>query len=641
MALSYMRRHRRWLYGLLWLVIAAFIVFYIPAFLDMGEGQMNAVARVGQRTITMEEFRSRFDQMRLRFQSLYQREMDMRTAKQQGLPEYALQSLVEEILVQEEARRLGVVVEDAAVKTAITTSPEFQRDGKFIGGAEFQRIHELQGISQETTIARVRSGLLRERLESLVTGGVDVTPAEVEREYRRRNEQLRVEYVLADSARFRAQVMPSADDVRARFEAQRESYRFPERRVLSYVVLSEEAQAREVAVTEREITIYYEDHERDYSQPEQACASHILVKVKAGPEDAQGHEDAQARAIAEGLLAQVKKGANLAALAKKSSEDAGSAPNGGDLGCFGRGQMVPEFDQAVFALSPGQTSDLVKSSFGYHIIRLASRQEPQRKPIEQVRPQIEQILRLLAAQERLEEKAAAFARALRSGDSLDKVAQAQALAVQKTEPLARGAAAPPLVPAAVSAAFNLKAGEAQGEPFAGPTGVVFVAVAAIEGTRLPELKEVEERVRQDLVDAGCQAKALELARQVSARARSEGLERAARALGLTRKETPQLVGRGLPLGELGANALLEQAVFGLEPKKISEAVRVAAGYAVVGLIEKKGFDAAAFEKEKAALVESQRTSARQRFFRAFLAQAAERYKVERTDAFRTALGSTQ
>jgi peptidyl-prolyl cis-trans isomerase D len=637
MALSYMRRHKRWLYGFLWIIIAAFIVFYIPAFLDKGEGMQAVVARVGKRKITVDEFRTAYYERLRNYERFSKRRLDLRMAKRMRIPEAVLQSLVESTLIDSEAARLGVTVDDAALKRAVTTLPLFQRNGQFVGAGEVRRFLDSRQMSEEQFLSAMRQDLVKNRLEALITDGIDVTPVEIEREYRRRNEKVRVEYALADSARFRSAVTPSSEEVKAFFEAHRETYRFPERRVASYVLIAQDALAREVAVTERDAQTYYDDNQDDFTQPEQACASHIQVKVKTSPEDSQGHEDAQARSIAQGLLDQIKKGADFAALAKKSSEDPGSAPNGGDLQCFPRGQMPPELDEAIFALSPGQISDLVKTSAGYHIVRLNRMQEQQTTPFAQVRAGIEGLVRREKAEERLEEKVMALGRALNSGDGLSKAAQDLGFAVQKTAPFARGAHADPLTPEAVSAAFELKPGETKREPFSAPKGAVFISLASVEPSRLPELKEVEAQVRADLIESGSLEKALDLARQVSARARGEGLDKAARALGLTRKDTPGLVGRGQALGELGANVLLEQAVFSLDVKKISDPVRVAAGYAVVGMIEKKPFDPAAFEKDKESIADSLRTDARQKVFQAFLAQAAERYGVERTEAFRTAL----
>ena len=139
---------------------------------------------------------------------------------------------------------------------------------------------------------------------------MSVSDAEVEREFRRRNEQVKLEYVLADAARFRAAVQPTEDEIKARFEAKKDAYRIPEKRVVSYVLLDRATLQPQVAVTDRDIELYYQDHREEFRQEEEACASHILVKVKAG-DAGEGHPDAEAQAIAQGLLDQVKAGRRL------------------------------------------------------------------------------------------------------------------------------------------------------------------------------------------------------------------------------------------------------------------------------------------------------------------------------------------
>ena len=168
-----------------------------------------------------------------------------------------------------------------------------------------------------------------------------VSEAEAEREFRRRNEQVKAEYVQVDAAPLPGGVRAHRGRGEGPLRGETDAYRLPEKRVVSYVLLDAEALKPRVTVTDGELEAYYQAHSEEFKQEEQACASHILVKVKAAPEATEGHPDAEARALAQGLLDQVKGGADFAALAKKSSEDQGSAANGGDLGCFARGRMVP------------------------------------------------------------------------------------------------------------------------------------------------------------------------------------------------------------------------------------------------------------------------------------------------------------
>ena len=553
-----------------------------------------------------------------------------------------LESLVSDRLVELEAKRLGVAVSDEAVAHAIVTLPAFQDGGRFVGKDEIRRRLELSGESEEEFESTLRHQIERESLAGLIGAGVQVSDAEVEREFRRRTEQLRLEYVQVDAARYKAAVQPSDEEVKARFEAKREAYKIPEQRVVSYVLLDRAALQPQVAVTDRELEVYYSDHREDFRQQEEACASHILVKVKQG-DAGEGHPDAEAKALAQKLLDQLKAGADFAELAKKSSEDTGSAAQGGDLGCFAPGRMVPEFDEAVFALEPGATSDLVKSSFGYHVIRLVSRKEATVPPLGQLKERIRASVLDKKVVELGDKKASALSDALAHRKSLEEAAKAQGLTVQKSAPFARADMPPGLAsPSLVARVFQMKAGDTEKEGFSLPQGAAFVSLAEVRSARVPELKDVKEKVRADLVDEAAAAKARETAVELKTKAEKLGLEKAAAALSLVRKETPSLTGRGQPLGDLGTGLALEEAAFALPEKALSEPVRTASGWAVLRVLEKKPFDAAEFARQKAQLRFGLRQQHQSELFRSFLIAARDRYEISRNAAaYRRALGQDQ
>jgi peptidyl-prolyl cis-trans isomerase D len=643
MALALMRRHRRWLYIFLWLVIAAFIILYIPALTTEGQGTPGeTVVSVGGLPVSVGEFQRTYYRQRQIYDRLYQGRLDENMLRQLGLEEQVFEGLVSDRLVELEAKRLGVSVSDEALARAIATSPEFQDDGRFIGTAEIRRRLELQGLSEEEFERSLRRQLLRQSLESLLGASVPVSDAEVEREFRRRTEQVKLEYVLADAARFEAGVQPAESEIAARFEAKQDAYGIPEKRVVSYVLLDRATLQPQVAVTDRDLELHYQDHREEFRQEEEACASHVLVKVKAG-EAGEGHPEAEARAIAQGLLDQVKGGADFAALARAKSEDQGSAPNGGDLGCFPPGRMVPEFDDAVFALQPGQVSDLVKTSFGYHVIRLASWRESTVLPLAQVKERIRASVTETKVRNLGEQKAQAMAEALARGQSLDEAAKGQGLAVQKSAPFARGETPGVLAsPVLVARVFEMKPGEAEKEGFALPQGAAFVSLLEVQPARTPTLAEVRDKVRADLVSEAAFAKARAAAADVKAKAERLGLEKAAAAAGLVRKETPALAGRGQALGDLGTGAALEEAAFSLPEKTTSEPVRATAGWAVLRVLEKKPFDPAELERQKVAIAASLRQQKQQELFRAFVVAARDRYQIARdAKAYRRALGQEE
>jgi peptidyl-prolyl cis-trans isomerase D len=644
MALALMRRHRRWLYVFLWLVILAFIILYIPAFQKGQEAGTpgETVVSVGGLPISVGEMQRAYQRQRQVYERMYQGRLNEAMLRQLGLEQQVLDSLVADRLVELEAKRLGITVSDDAVARAIASAPEFQDNGRFIGTDEIRRRLDLQGMSEEQFADSLRRQLLRDGLQHLVASAGAVSDGEVDRELVRRSEQVKLEYVLADAARFRAQSQPSDAEVQARFQAKKDAYRIAEKRVVSYVLLDREALRPKVVVSDRDGELYYQDHREEFRQEEEACASHILVKLKQA-EAGEGHPEAEAQKIAQGLLEQVKAGGDFAALAKKSSEDPGTAQNGGDLGCFGPGRMKPQFDDAVFAMQPGQISDPVKTSLGYHIIRLASRKEATVLPLAQVKERIRAAVLDRKLSELGEQKAQALSEALSHGKALGDAAKVEGLTVQTSAPFARGETPPALAsPTLVARVFEMKKGQTEKEGFSLPQGAAFISLSDVQPARAAELKDVRDKVKADLVEERALDEARALASGVKAKAESAGLDKAAAAAGLVRKETPQLTGRGQPLGDLGTGKLLEDAAFALPEKTLSDPVRTGSGWALLRVLEKKTADAADLARQRPQVGASLRERKRSELFRAFLASARERYTITRNaKAYRRALGERE
>jgi peptidyl-prolyl cis-trans isomerase D len=630
MALGYMRRHRRWLYGFLWLVIAAFIILYIPAFQGAGAGGSGAaLARVGRAPITVGEFqRAYLAQLRV-YRQLYQGRLDEAQLKSLGLGERVFQDLVAERLIRLEAERLGLSVDDATLAHALVTSPEFNENGRFLGGEELRRRLELQGLSEEEFEHSLRGRLLQQQLQSLVTEAVSVPDVELEREYRRRNERVSAEYVFVDARPLASTVEVSEAEARAHFEAAGERYRIPERRVVSYALIDAESVRRQVSVTDAELQREYDRRREDFRQEEQVCARHVLIKVASGP-DAEGHPEPEARRLAEQALARIRGGEDFAEVAKAVSEDRGSATNGGELGCFPRGRMVPEFDREAFSLGVGEVSDLVRTNFGFHVIRVDSRQQESYAPLSQVKDVVRERLVATRAAQRMEATAQALVAALTRGKSLAEATAAQGLTVDKSAPFARGVAPEPIAsPLLAAAAFELARGKSAQQAFSVPGGYAFIELAEIEPPRQPDFAEVKDKVIADLREEAALARAREQAAALRQQAVRDGLDKAASARGLVRKETPAPAGRGEALGDLGSGAALDAAVFALATGELSEPVRVEGGWAVVRVTEKTAFDPLAFERDKATLRASLRQQRQGELFQAYLNELRERYPVER------------
>jgi peptidyl-prolyl cis-trans isomerase D len=629
MALAFLRRHQRWFHVLLGFVILGFIVFYIPMFRDAAAGAASEeVGRVADLPITAQEYQAAYTLRRSQYERMYQRRLDPEMLKMMGIGNQVFDSLVEQRLVELESRRHGLVVSDKDLAQMVAGMPYFHDQGRFVGAERVRQALESQGQSIETFERALRHDALRKQLEALVTDGVSVTPAEVEAEYKKRNEEIKVEYVLVDTAKYAADATATDDEVKARFDAAKEAYRIPEKRAASYVWIDPQALRSQVAVTDAEIETHRKANEDKYTDPEQVCARHVLVKVKDEAAK-EGRTDEQAKAAATEILAQLKGGADFATVAKKSSEDTGSAPSGGDLGCFGHGSMVQEFDTAAFGLKEGELSDLVKTQYGYHIIKVSEHRAARPQAPEVVKNTIRMELTTSRAQALAEQKSQTVAAALAKGTKLEDAARNNGLQPQTSAPVGRQEPVAPFDDEVVRQLFDLKAGETtkQAVPLRG--GSIFLSLTEVKPAHLPEIAEVKDKVKADVLKDKALEQARTKAEELKAKA-GAGLDKAAAALGLTRKETPAFVKRGEAIGDIPAGSV-DEAAFALAPATISDPLRVPTGYAVLRVVEKKEIDPAKFDKEKESIAASLLAQRRTQLFDAYLTQMRRRFPVEKRE----------
>ena len=223
----------------------------------------------------------------------------------------------------------------------------------------------------------------------MISGSANVSDSEIHEQFVKQNSKVKFEYAVLKQEDIKKGLHPTEAELKAYYESHKASYAnsIPEKRKVKYAVIDTGKLESGVQVTQSDLQSYYDQHRDQYRVPEQVKVSHILIKTPLpGPDgkvDEKGVAEAQHRA--EDLLKQLKSGAKFENLAEKYSEDPGSAKQGGSLGWVGRGQTVPEFEKAAFSLPKGQMSDLVKSSYGFHIIRVDDKQDAHMKSLDEVK----------------------------------------------------------------------------------------------------------------------------------------------------------------------------------------------------------------------------------------------------------------
>lgn len=626
--LDRMRRHKSWLKWSLAIIVVAFVLVYVPQFLDptgTGAAPTDTIATVNGRRIPASTFQQVYLQQMAQLRASYAGLSD-EMIQQLGFGQRLVQQLVSQEAQLAEAERLGITVSDGELAERLKRLPAFQENGVFIGEARYRQLldNSRPPTRPEAFEADLRKSLTAEKLQAAVTGWIRVSDADVEQEYRRRNEKVKLDLAIFNAADFRTGIQPTAAEIEAEFSANKETYRIAEKRRVRYLSIDVASLRPKMTVTLPEVTARYQQNQQSYSTPEQVRASHILFSTT-------GKDEAAVRKTAEGVLARIKSGGDFAALAQQYSEDPQSKVKGGDLDFFAKGTMVPEFDAVAWTLAPGQTSDLVKSQFGFHIIRVTEKRAAMTRTLDQVRPQLEEQIKDEKAQAEALRLSEEIAGQISAPADIDRVAKERGLTAgdsglfSRDEPLAGLGFAP----AVAAQAFALEQGKTSGS-LRTNQGYAFIALTEIKPSALPTLDEVRDKVQQAVVNA----KAIEVARTRAATlAASTGANfaAAAKAVGAPVKST-DLVARGSALPDVGVSDKVDAAAFALKAGETSQPIATDTAVVVVHVRERQEITPEALAAERDTLRNELTDQRRAAFFSAYMAKAMENMDVTYNEA---------
>ena len=416
--LDLVRKHAKsWLIKVaLFLIVLVFIFWGGYSYKSQQESQM---ARVGERYISINEYHQQYQQLLEMYRRQLGKSLSEEMLQDMNLKKQAMSLLIDRYLIAAAAEQLGLAATPPEIQQQLLRYPAFQSDGQF-DQKRYLFLLRQNRMSPETFEQQVGQDLSMQKVEAFIKRRALVTEAEVQDDFRFNYTLLEVAYALFDPRSFEAQVNADGKALADFYQQQQERYKEPEKRQISYVLASQDAYRAEVQVTESQIREDYEDHASDYHQAQQVRARHILFGLK---EDAPEADIARIRAEAEKVLAEAKGGKDFSELARKYSTDPSVNENGGDLGFFTRDRMVPEFSEVAFTMKPGELSGLVRTPYGFHIIRVEEIQPEKNIPIEEVRGKIEARLQGERARDIALRKARNLADAAYAQKDIGKAAQ--------------------------------------------------------------------------------------------------------------------------------------------------------------------------------------------------------------------------
>jgi peptidyl-prolyl cis-trans isomerase D len=605
---------------ILGLIIVSMVVTLIPGLMSgtVG-GSPDAVASLDGHDITVADFQQQFNEL----------------TRNQTVPDmmrgvYARQILDQMIFQQAleyEAGRLGIqVTPDEQTEQLKQILPAAWVGGVWQKDRYVDEIQNRMGMTVEQFESAVRDQMLQQKFQRLVTDGITVSPAEIEREFRWRNEKVTIDYVLVKPADLAPSIHPSDADLAAWFAKNSARYQIPEKRSARYALLDLAKLRANTQVGDDVLRAYYTANIDQYKVENRVHVEHILFKT-IGKTDA---EVAEIRQKAEGVLKQAKHGANFEELAKKYSEDDATKPKGGDLGWIVDQQTVPEFQQAAFSLPKGSISDLVKTEYGFHIIKVLDREAAHTKSFEEVRDSILQPLLDQKVNAEASDISDQLAAAVRQSDrqSLDELAKKFNLDLGETPP---AAATDPVgqlgnSPDLHRALSEMRAGELS-QPIQIDSGIVILTVKDIVPAHQATLAEVHDRVLADYqqeksVDLA-RARAEELAKRAQA---GEALDQVAKSLGLTAK-TSDPIARAGSIPDVGTGKQLE-AAFNMPDGQVSPAAQIGGNWVVYRINSHEAPDPGEFAKQKDAIQQQLLQTKQSAAFEAFHTALVDRLKKE-------------
>ncbi len=601
------------------ILAVSMLLYLVPQGTNTGSAATDALVTIGDQTITVSDVRQQMAQI------------SSRGRIPKALEALYAQQILKQMIFQKEldleSQRLRIKVSDEERADRIKQFlPTVYSGGTFAGMERYSS--EVQGrfnMSVPQFEELIRQGLLEEKFRRLVTDGISASPADLQEEFRARNQKIKLGYVYLKPEDIEAKLNPSEAEIRAAYEKDKAKYEVPERRVVRYALNDISRIRQSVQVSDDELKPIYESRIQLYQVPNRVHVEHILFATR-GKTDAEVEE---IRKKADDVLKQATKNAKFEDLAKKYSEDT-TKDKGGDIGWIEQGQTVAEFEKAAFSLPKGGISGLVKTQFGFHIIKVLDKETAHTKTFEEVKETLRAPALLEKTDKLASDQAEQIAATIRKSSSmtLDALAKEFHLEVSETRPVAATDAVLELGNSQEikEAIFRARPGEVT-QSIRTDRGYVVLAVKDIQAAHQGSLEEVRDRVsaelKKEMATAQASAKAQEMVRRVKV---GEKLETVAKSLGFEFKTSDLFARNGSISGVASGRQL--GAAFQLKAGEAGTPLSLGNNWLVYQVAEREEPNPDDFEKQRRELEEQVLQNKRNLAFEAFRTSLENRLKKE-------------
>ena len=510
--LRYMRKHSRsWLTKFVFgIIILVFVFWGGSSYLAR---HANTVAKVDNHIISVQEYSKAYRNELRVLQERYGKRLDDKTIQQMHLKEKVLDDLVSDMIMDIEAKRLGIVVSDKEVAASIRNMKAFQtREGRFNEFA-YKRLLAYYRLKPSEFETQQRMQILRNRLRTLVTSGVFLNPDEIKTAFHAINDSFDLAFVRINTGDFNRDIKTTPKEIEDYYKAHKEAYKIPPKSEMAYIIFDPRHYMGKVKVRDNEVRDYYESHKEQYSFPAQVRARVILVKL---PMDASSNLVASKKKHAEDILKMAKSGKDFAALAREYSQDTASAKKGGDLGFLPKNKLPAGLD-VLFKMKPGEIRGPIRSVKGFYVVKLMDKKDARERPFSAVKDQIREHIKLMRARDIAYDAADKASARIYEDPKSDIYAYAKAngLKVRKTGPFTEKDKKIPGGIKVASAVFRYPKGEISNVIDLGDKGYIVFKVTNRIAARIPPLEDVREKVRADLIKQKESERALRYAKHLA------------------------------------------------------------------------------------------------------------------------------